>query len=153
MPIAISQREQGKRDEVHALLAPVYGWFTEGLRHARSEGSQGFTRRAGGITNHLKRYRRASSSGTMALRLPQSGVRVQRDSGIVAPRHCAIVANIERRIELSPDFPTASASSNLPHRAKTAARRKWHKLDNGSSKRTGESMRRRDCSTSSPRCP
>jgi predicted ATPase len=24
-------REQGKRAEAHALLAPVYGWFTEGL--------------------------------------------------------------------------------------------------------------------------
>jgi predicted ATPase len=23
-------REQGKRDEAHALLAPIYGWFTEG---------------------------------------------------------------------------------------------------------------------------
>jgi predicted ATPase len=24
-------REQGKRDEAHALLAPIYGWFTEGF--------------------------------------------------------------------------------------------------------------------------
>jgi predicted ATPase len=24
-------RDQGKRDEVRALLAPVYGWFTEGF--------------------------------------------------------------------------------------------------------------------------
>jgi predicted ATPase len=24
-------RDQGKRAEAHALLAPVYGWFTEGL--------------------------------------------------------------------------------------------------------------------------
>jgi predicted ATPase len=24
-------RDQGKRDEAHALLAPVYGWFTEGF--------------------------------------------------------------------------------------------------------------------------
>lgn len=23
-------RQQGKRDEAHALLAPIYGWFTEG---------------------------------------------------------------------------------------------------------------------------
>jgi predicted ATPase len=23
--------QQGKRDEAHALLAPVYGWFTEGF--------------------------------------------------------------------------------------------------------------------------
>jgi predicted ATPase len=24
-------RDQGKRDEVRDLLAPVYGWFTEGF--------------------------------------------------------------------------------------------------------------------------
>ena len=24
-------RDQGKRDEAHELLAPVYGWFTEGF--------------------------------------------------------------------------------------------------------------------------
>ena len=24
-------QQQGKRTEVHALLAPVYGWFTEGF--------------------------------------------------------------------------------------------------------------------------
>jgi hypothetical protein len=24
-------RDQGKRSEAHALLAPVYGWFTEGF--------------------------------------------------------------------------------------------------------------------------
>jgi hypothetical protein len=24
-------REQGKRSEAHDLLAPVYGWFTEGF--------------------------------------------------------------------------------------------------------------------------
>jgi predicted ATPase len=23
--------QQGKRDEAHALLAPIYGWFTEGF--------------------------------------------------------------------------------------------------------------------------
>jgi predicted ATPase len=24
-------QQQGKRDEAHALLAPLYGWFTEGF--------------------------------------------------------------------------------------------------------------------------
>ena len=24
-------RDQGKRDEAHGLLAPVFGWFTEGF--------------------------------------------------------------------------------------------------------------------------
>jgi predicted ATPase len=24
-------RDQGKRDEAHDLLAPIYGWFTDGF--------------------------------------------------------------------------------------------------------------------------
>ena len=39
-------RDQGKRHEARDLLAPVYGWFTEGFDTARSEGSQGAARRA-----------------------------------------------------------------------------------------------------------
>ena len=31
MSIARLWRDQGKRDEARALLAPVYGWFTEGF--------------------------------------------------------------------------------------------------------------------------
>jgi predicted ATPase len=31
MSMARLYRDQGKRDEAHALLAPVYGWFTEGF--------------------------------------------------------------------------------------------------------------------------
>jgi predicted ATPase len=31
MSLARLWQEQGKRDEAHALLAPVYGWFTEGF--------------------------------------------------------------------------------------------------------------------------
>jgi hypothetical protein len=31
LPIAISRRDQGKRDEARGLLAAIYGWFTEGL--------------------------------------------------------------------------------------------------------------------------
>ncbi len=27
-------QQQGKRQEAHTLLAPVYGWFTEGLKTA-----------------------------------------------------------------------------------------------------------------------
>jgi predicted ATPase len=27
-------QQQGKRDEAHKLLAPVYGWFTEGFETA-----------------------------------------------------------------------------------------------------------------------
>ena len=45
MGLARLWRDQGKRDEASELLAPVYGWFTEGL-HARSEGGEGAARRA-----------------------------------------------------------------------------------------------------------
>jgi predicted ATPase len=31
MSMARLWRDQGKRDEVRELLAPVYGWFTEGF--------------------------------------------------------------------------------------------------------------------------
>jgi Tfp pilus assembly protein FimV len=31
MSIARLWRDQGKRDEARELLAPVYGWFTEGF--------------------------------------------------------------------------------------------------------------------------
>jgi predicted ATPase len=31
MSMARLWRDQGKRDEAHNLLAPVYGWFTEGF--------------------------------------------------------------------------------------------------------------------------
>jgi predicted ATPase len=31
MSIARLWRDQGKREEAHDLLAPVYGWFTEGF--------------------------------------------------------------------------------------------------------------------------
>jgi predicted ATPase len=31
MSIARLWRDQGKRDEARDLLAPVYGWFTEGF--------------------------------------------------------------------------------------------------------------------------
>ena len=31
MSMALLRRDQGKRDEAHDLLAPVYGWFTEGF--------------------------------------------------------------------------------------------------------------------------
>ena len=29
--LAIARQQQGKRAEARALLAPVYGWFTEGF--------------------------------------------------------------------------------------------------------------------------
>jgi predicted ATPase len=31
MSLARLWRDQGKRDDAHDLLAPIYGWFTEGF--------------------------------------------------------------------------------------------------------------------------
>ena len=31
MSMARLRRDQGKRNEAHELLAPIYGWFTEGF--------------------------------------------------------------------------------------------------------------------------
>jgi predicted ATPase len=31
MSMARLRRDQGKREQAHDLLAPVYGWFTEGF--------------------------------------------------------------------------------------------------------------------------
>jgi len=31
MSMARLRRDQGKRDEARELLAPIYGWFTEGF--------------------------------------------------------------------------------------------------------------------------
>ena len=49
MSIARLWRDQGKRKDARDLLAPVYGWFTEGFRHARSEGGEGVAGRVGGL--------------------------------------------------------------------------------------------------------
>jgi predicted ATPase len=46
MSLARLRRDQGKVQQARELLAPVYGWFTEGVRYARFEGSEGA---AGGL--------------------------------------------------------------------------------------------------------
>ena len=46
MSLARLWRDQGKPQQARELLAPVYGWFTEGFRHARSERGEGA---AGGV--------------------------------------------------------------------------------------------------------
>ena len=43
-------REQGKVRQARELLAPVYGWFHRGMRHARSEGGEGAVGGVGGVT-------------------------------------------------------------------------------------------------------
>ena len=46
MSLARLWRDQVKRQQARELLAPVYGWFTERLRYARSERGECATRRA-----------------------------------------------------------------------------------------------------------
>src|SRR5262249_55644617 len=53
MSMARMWRDQDKRNQARDLLAPVYGWFTEGLRHARSKGCQGLARHAGSMMTHM----------------------------------------------------------------------------------------------------
>ena len=45
--LARLRRDQGRRAEARDLLAPVYGWFTEGFDTARSQRGEGAARRAG----------------------------------------------------------------------------------------------------------
>ena len=52
MSLARLWRDQGKPQQARELLAPVYGWFTEGLRHARSEGGEGAAGGIGGVRPH-----------------------------------------------------------------------------------------------------
>jgi predicted ATPase len=60
MSMARLWRDQGKRDEARDLLAPVYGWFTEGFGNARLEGGQELDRRVV-IVSH--RHRLSDFSG------------------------------------------------------------------------------------------
>jgi predicted ATPase len=41
-------QQQGKRAEAHALLAPVYGWFTEGFDTADLREAKAFLDELGG---------------------------------------------------------------------------------------------------------
>ncbi|MGA7869614.1 MAG: hypothetical protein WCA22_01820 [Candidatus Binatus sp.] len=45
--------KQGHRDETRAMLAEIYDWFIEGLRHRRPEGRQGAARRAPRIASSV----------------------------------------------------------------------------------------------------
>jgi len=47
MSMARLWRDQGKRDEARELLAPVYGWFTEGFDTRDLKGGEGVARRFG----------------------------------------------------------------------------------------------------------
>ena len=43
-------QRQGKRTEAYELLAPIYGWFTEGFDTGRLPGDQSIARNIGRIT-------------------------------------------------------------------------------------------------------
>ena len=47
-------RDQGKRNEAHDLLAPVYGWFTEGFDTLDLKQAQGVARRAARLTTNFE---------------------------------------------------------------------------------------------------
>ena len=53
MSLARLWRDQGKVQQARELLAPVYGWFTEGFDTPRSEGSEGV---AGGVSGVMICY-------------------------------------------------------------------------------------------------
>ena len=50
MSLARLWRDQGKVQQARELLAPVYRWFTEGVRYTRSEGGEGVAGGVGGVT-------------------------------------------------------------------------------------------------------
>ena len=51
MSMARLWREQGKRQQARDLLAPVYGWFTEGLDTLDLKQARMAARRTGALTN------------------------------------------------------------------------------------------------------
>jgi predicted ATPase len=48
MSLARLWQQQGKRDKAHALLAPIYGWFTEGFDTADLQEAKGLLKELGG---------------------------------------------------------------------------------------------------------
>ena len=53
MSMARLWRDQGKVQQARELLAPVYGWFTEGFDTRRSEGGEGAAGGVGRVRNFL----------------------------------------------------------------------------------------------------
>jgi predicted ATPase len=48
MSLTCLWQQQSKRDEAHALLAPIYGWFTEGFDTADLQEAKGLLKELGG---------------------------------------------------------------------------------------------------------
>ena len=49
MSMARLWRDQGKREEARDLLAPIYGWFTEGFDTLDLKEAKSLARQAGGM--------------------------------------------------------------------------------------------------------
>jgi hypothetical protein len=54
MSMARLRRDQGKQEEARELLAPVYGWFTEGFDTRDLKRGQGATRRSADLTTNFE---------------------------------------------------------------------------------------------------
>jgi hypothetical protein len=93
MSMARLWRDQGKRDEARELLAPVYGWFTEGFD-----------------TLDLMEPRRCLTrhEGAQALGYEPSRRSVTKLLTKDEARRMASSAISERRLTAAPSFPTCA---------------------------------------------
>ena len=63
-------RDQGKRDEARDLLAPVYGWFTEGFDTLDRKEAKALLDELAGVILVLPNPPSTYPSATPALRMP-----------------------------------------------------------------------------------
>ena len=83
MSMARLWRDQGKRDEARDLLAPVYGWFTEGFDTLDLKEAKALLRRVGGMnwrcahggSDERARHRKVSTVGIPSAFLSDGGQR------------------------------------------------------------------------------
>ena len=103
MSVARLCRDQGKRDEARDVLAPVYGWFTEGFPVAPSPPSDRACQRRSRSLAMLSRF---SSS------LSDSANRRQRHSPATPPSASSQVRLVQRRA----DCPHQAGRSSICER-------------------------------------
>jgi hypothetical protein len=72
MSYARLMRDQGRAREAYDLLAPVYGWFTEGARSEAGQGAAGATHSMSANSSHAaliaRQLYQATSAFGLALR-------------------------------------------------------------------------------------
>ena len=83
MSMARLWRDQGKRDEARELLAPVYGWFTEGFDTLDLKEAKGVARRAARREN--LNYRFVILPDGAAAYAAEAAIRSGGDGSMVAP--------------------------------------------------------------------